>query len=45
MLFSVTAHCLLGETGGRGQGDGDGGGDGLTHEGVVISVGTPSDEH
>lgn len=45
MLFSVTAHCLLGETGGRGQGDGDRGWDGLTHEGVVISVGTPSDEH
>lgn len=26
MLFSVTAHFLRGETGGRGQGDGDRGG-------------------
>lgn len=31
MLFSVTAHCLLGETGGRGQGDGDGGGGTVLH--------------
>lgn len=31
MLFSVTAHCLLGGTGGRGQGDGDRGGGTVLH--------------